>query len=89
MYGIDARKIFTPFMTEIQECKDLISKTIADRKANDKVTLESMKESMDKIQKVILRILALAAIAAAEAITTLISVRKVCFHSLQCLPIVL
>ena len=42
-------------MTEIQECKDLISKTIADRKANDKITLESMKESMDKIQKVILR----------------------------------
>ena len=46
---------YSPFMTEIQECKDLISKTIADRKANDKVTLESMKESMDKIQKVILR----------------------------------
>ncbi len=46
---------YSPFMTEIQECKDMMAKCIADREVNDKITLKSMKESMDKIQKVILK----------------------------------
>lgn len=45
---------YAPFMTQIQECKETLEKCIADRKVNDVVTLESMKASMDKIQKVIL-----------------------------------
>ena len=45
---------YAPFMTQIQECKELMEKCVADRKVNDVVTLESMKASMDKIQKVIL-----------------------------------
>ena len=33
----------------------MMAKCIADREVNDKITLKSMKESMDKIQKVILK----------------------------------
>ena len=46
---------YAPFMTQIQECKGLLTTCIADRKANDTITLESMKVSMDRIQKVILK----------------------------------